>query len=197
MSEYEGSLAVFQFVHVYRSQIPSTFFHAVLELVAVLHDACFDHFPHQVITFACAFSHPGKYGKTRVSLGNIINKLLNQYCFTYSRTTEQTDLTTLCIGLDEVDYLDTCEQYFRRSTEIFKFWWFVVYGATICFVGRSKTIDSITCYIEQATINLLAYWHSNCLSGIPYFGATDQAFCAVHSYCANTIFSQMLLNFEH
>ena len=40
-------------------------------------------------------------------VGNVGNKFLNKNCFTYTCTAEQTDFTTLCVGADQVNDLDT------------------------------------------------------------------------------------------
>ena len=40
--------------------------------------------------------------------GDISDKLLNKYGFTYAGTTEQTDLTTLLIRAEKVNDFDTC-----------------------------------------------------------------------------------------
>ena len=40
-------------------------------------------------------------------LGNIVNQFLNQYGFTYTGTTEQTNLTTFGIWAQKVDNLNT------------------------------------------------------------------------------------------
>ena len=40
-------------------------------------------------------------------MGNIVNQLHDKHCLTYTGATEQTDLTTLAEGLDQVDDLDT------------------------------------------------------------------------------------------
>ena len=49
-------------------------------------------------------------------LGNVIDKFLNQYGFSDSRTTEQTDLTTFGIRFEQVDHLDTRKEYLLHGS---------------------------------------------------------------------------------
>ena len=42
-----------------------------------------------------------------MSLGNVVDKLLNQHSLTDTGTTEQTNLTTTGVGGNQVDDLDT------------------------------------------------------------------------------------------
>ena len=75
--------------------------------IAIFHNACFDHFTHQVISFTGPFSHTGKHRYTGICFSDIIDQLLDQYCFTHTSTTKQTDLTAFCIWFDQVDHFDT------------------------------------------------------------------------------------------
>ena len=109
MSEYESSFTVFQLVHVNGAEVPATFFHAVVEFSTILYDTRFDHFTHQVITLTCTLTYACKYRKTGICFRDVVDQLLDQYGFTHTCTTEQTDLTTLSVWLDQVNYLDTCK----------------------------------------------------------------------------------------
>ena len=48
--------------------------------------------------------------------GYIPDKLLNEDCLTNSGSTEETDLTTLRIRSQKVDYLDTCLEHLDNRT---------------------------------------------------------------------------------
>ena len=50
-----------------------------------------------VVSFAGSLPYAGNDGHSTMFLGNIMDQLLNQYGFTYSRTAKQTNLTTLGI----------------------------------------------------------------------------------------------------
>jgi hypothetical protein len=49
-----------------------------------------------------------------VTFCNIVNQLLDQNGFAYSGTAKKTNLTTLCIRLNKINYFNTCKKYFTR-----------------------------------------------------------------------------------
>ena len=72
-----------------------------------------------------------------------------------------------------------------------------MYRAAIGFIRGWQSVNSITCYVEQAAVDLLTYRHSDRLAGIPYFCAAHKTFGTVHRYCANAVFTQVLLYFQY
>ena len=71
-----------------------SFFHAFFECFSITDYTRFNHLTKQIITFTGTLSHSGKYGKTIMLLGNVINELHNKYSFTHSGPAKQTDLTS-------------------------------------------------------------------------------------------------------
>src|SRR5690606_37753627 len=139
----------------------------------------------------------GKYRQTAVTFCDVVDQLLDQYGFTHTGTTKQTNLTAFCIRLDQVNNLDTCIQYFRRGTQVFKFGWFGMNGTTVRLIGRWQSVNSIAGYIEQTAIDLVARRHGNSLTGVGDLHATYQTFGTIHGYRTYTVFSKVLLHFEH
>ena len=70
------------------------------------------HFVVKVITFTSTLTNTGKYRNTAMLLCNVMNKLLHQNCFTYTRTAEQTDFTALGIRSHQVNNFNSCFQNF-------------------------------------------------------------------------------------
>ena len=73
---------------------------------------------------------------------NVGDQLLDQYRLTYAGAAKQTDLTTLLVRTQQVDYLDTCLQDLRFGGLLFKSRRFPVdriiffYGWWILFINR-------------------------------------------------------------
>ena len=65
----------------------------------------------KVVSFTGSFSYAGKYGVSAVLSGDVTDKLLNQYGFTYAGTAEQTDFTTLLVRAEKVNDFNTGFQY--------------------------------------------------------------------------------------
>ncbi len=61
LAEHEGGLRIFQLVVIDRAEIPTAFFHAMLEFITILDNAGFDHFAHQVVALAGTFPHTRKH----------------------------------------------------------------------------------------------------------------------------------------
>ena len=86
-----------------------------------IHDALEIKRPNGKILVVEVQQHIGKYGESIMFLGDIIDKLLDQYGFSHTGTTEQTDFTTFGIRLEQVDYFDTREEDLLHSCQILKF----------------------------------------------------------------------------
>ena len=68
------------------------------------------HLIVKVISFTGTLAYAGEYRISAVLCGDVTNQLLNQYGFAYAGAAEQTDFTTLLIGAQKVNDLDTCLQ---------------------------------------------------------------------------------------
>ncbi len=61
----------------------------------------------KVITLTGTLAYTGKYGISTVLCCDVTNQLLDQNGFTYTCTAEESDFTTLLIGAEQIDNLDT------------------------------------------------------------------------------------------
>src|SRR5690606_24952640 len=106
----------------------------------------------------------------------VINKLLNQYRFTYTRTTKQTNLTSFYIRCQQVNYFNTCKKYLGGSGQILKF--------RGCTVNRhafgsyfSQTVNGLAHHIEKAAFDLFTRRHSNGCSQVGYLHSSLKTVC--------------------
>ncbi len=79
----------------------------MFKFLTIVHDTCLYHLTHQIISLTCTLSHTGKYRNTTICFRNIVDQFLDQYCFSHTGTTKQSDLTTFCIRLNKVNYFNT------------------------------------------------------------------------------------------
>ncbi len=61
----------------------------------------------QIVTLTSSLTDTGEDGVTTVSLGDVVDKLLNQHGLSDTSTTEQSDLSTTSVRSEEIDNLDT------------------------------------------------------------------------------------------
>jgi hypothetical protein len=79
------------------------------------------------------------------------DQLLDQDGFTYTGTTEQTDLTTFGIWCQKVDNFDTCLQDLYNRALFLKGRRISVDYPVLFFLQAFSTIDGVTQNIEQTT----------------------------------------------
>src|SRR5690349_2476552 len=169
----------------------------MFESVAIAHDTRFDHFTHQVVSFAGTFSYSGKYRQTAITFRDIINKLLDKNGFAYPCTSEKADFTTFSVRFDQVDYFDASEQNFRGSTQVFKQRRLIVDRTAIGFINSWQPVNRVSRHIKQPSPDPFANRHGYRLAGIVNFHSANQAFSTIHSYTTYAIFSKMLLHFQY
>ena len=140
------------------------------EIFAIADDARFQHLAHQVIALTRTLSYTGKNRDTIVSLGNIVDKLLNKYRLTNTGTTKQTNLTPFEIRLNQVNNFDTRIQYLFLRRQLLVGRWFAVDRTGISTLRHvADTIDSFPNDIEEATFDPLTDGHGDRCTGVDNF----------------------------
>src|ERR1044072_957672 len=171
--------------------------HGLTEFLAIFYDTGFDHFTHQIVPFAGTLTYTSEYGQTFVTFCDVVDQLLDQYGFTYTRTTKQTDLTTFCVRLDQVDHFNTGVQYFCISSQVFEPGRLTVNGITVGSIDVAKAIDCLTYHVEQASFYLVANRHFDSSAFVFYCHTPYKTVGRVHCHATNAVFTQVLLNFQH
>ena len=138
-----------------------TFLHPFLKFFTIANHTGFNHFPKQVVSFTSTLTYPGKYRKTVLFLGNIVDQFLNKHSLPYTSTTEQANLTTFTVWFQQVDNFDTCIEHLLYSSQIFKFRGFAVNGISTGTIQLLHSVNRVTNNIHQTAFNLFSYRHSN------------------------------------
>ena len=94
-----------------------------------------------------------------MSLCNVVDKLHDEHGLTYTSTTEESDLTTLHVGLKQVDHLDTCGQDLLLGRQFLECWCLAVDGVSALHVQLVHTVDRLSDNVQHSTLNLVAGWH--------------------------------------
>ena len=146
------------------------------EVLTVADDARLDHFAKKVVSFAGALTYASEYREASVALGDVVDELLDEYGFTDTGTTEQTNFTTLCVGFDEVDDLNARQQNFGCGRKVLKFWSRTVNRqAAIRHVHRAEAVDVGAYDVEYASADLVTGGHGNGFAERNHFLATGKA----------------------
>jgi hypothetical protein len=80
-----------------------------------INDTGFNHFVVEIVTFTGSLSDTSEHGVTTMGLGDIVNKLHDEYGFTDTSTTEESNLSSSSVGSKEINNLDTYIQSSRAN----------------------------------------------------------------------------------
>jgi peptide chain release factor 1 len=69
----------------------------------------------QIVTLTGTLTNTSENGVTTVSLGDVVDKLLNEDSLADTGTTEETNLSTTSVRGKEIDNLDTSDQNLSRG----------------------------------------------------------------------------------
>ena len=94
-----------------------------------------------------------------MSLGDVVDKLHDEHRLSHTGTTEESDLTTLHVGLQQVDYLDTSSENLFLSREFLERRCVAVDGISPLHVELFHTIDRLTDHVQHTTFNLITGRH--------------------------------------
>ena len=132
-----------------------------------------------------------------MSLGDVVNHLHDEHCFSYAGTTEQTDFTTFRIRLEQVDYLYTSVKDFGGDCQVGEFRSRLVDGTAVGRFEFFKVVDRLSDNVKQTAFHLFASGNSDRRFGVCHLHATLQAVGTVHGHTANCFLSDVLLNLKH
>ena len=84
-------------------------------------DTTFNHFVVQIVTLTGSLADTGEDGVTTVGLGDVVDQLHDKHSLADTGTTEETNLTTLRVGSQQVDDLNAGDQDFGFDTHLHEF----------------------------------------------------------------------------
>ena len=184
-------------MHVDLAKVPAAFLHALGKFWSVVDNAGFYHFAQQVVALAGTLTDASKDRHAGIFLGNIVDKFLNKYGFSYARTTEKANLAALEERLDEVDDLDASEEHLLAGGKILKLGRVLVNTIAFLIGGVGHAIDGLADDVKKATVDVFAHRHGDRSTQGDHLGATLQAVGAVHGDGAHGVFANILLAFKH
>ena len=198
LTEHQCGLARRQLLHVHGGKVPSAFFHALLKGLAIIDDAGFDHLTEEVVSFTGALTYTGKHGQTIVALGDVVDELHDEDRLADTRTTKQTNLSTLRVRLDQIDHLDARCQDLRAGAQLLELGSGLVNLTRAC-AGHLAAVDAvngISGHIEEPALDGLTSRHAHGATHQTGRHTATQPFGSVHGDGADRVFSNVLLTLE-
>ncbi|MNM65037.1 hypothetical protein D3C81_764580 [compost metagenome] len=155
------------------------------------------HFHVKVITFTSTFPNACEYGDTAMLLGNVINQLLNCYGFTYTGTTEETNLTALSIRSEQVDNFNSSFQNLGLCRQILEFRRFAVDWISKFCCYSALVVDRFTKYVKYPAKRRFTNRNRNWSSQIYCICSAYESVCRGHCDTTNQIITQMIGCFQN
>ncbi len=169
----------------------------MFEFIAVFDDACLDHLAEQVVSFAGTLTHTGKYGKTSVTFGDVVDEFLDQYRLAHTGSSEESDLTSLGIRLDQVNDLDTGKKHLVFSGEVLVGRGFFMNGISVLSGNFTQAIDSLSHDIEKTSLDVVSNRHGDGFAQVNGLGSAGKTIRRIHGNSTHGVFANMLLAFKH
>ena len=120
-----------------------------LGLAVELNDGGLLHFVVQIVTLTGTLADTGEDGVTTVSLGDVVDKLLNEDGLADTGTTEQTNLSTTGVGGEQVDDLDTGDENLSRGRLLDELRGVSVNGGELVGLDRTTLINGVTSDVDD------------------------------------------------
>ena len=94
-----------------------------------------------------------------MALGNVVDQLHDEHRLSYAGTTEESDLTTLHIRLQQVNHFNTCGEDLLLRGEFLERGGFAMDRIGSVHVKLFHTVDGLTNHVQHTTFNLISRRH--------------------------------------
>ncbi len=167
-----------------------------LGLAGKIDDLGLHHFEVQVGTFTGALADTGEDGETTVALGDVVDELHDDDGLADTGTAEQTDLTTLAVGENEVDDLDTGGEDGVLGGLVAELGGDGVDGELGLLADGAALIDGLTEDVEDAAEGFAADGDGNLATGGDDLGLELEEVGGLHGNAAAGVGVQVLDDLE-
>jgi hypothetical protein len=134
------------------------------------------HFVVQVVTLTGTLTDTSEHGVTTVSLGNVVDQLLNEHSLSDTSTSEETNLSTTSVGSKEIDDLDTGNQNLGGGGLLGEGRGLSVDRKLLGVLDGSTLIDGVTSNVHDTTERSWTDGNHDGVAGVGSAGATDETF---------------------
>jgi hypothetical protein len=140
------------------------------------------HFVVQIVTFTGTLADTSEDGVTTVSLGNVVDQLLNEDSLSDTGSSEETNLSTTGVWGEQVDDLDTSHQDLGSSRLVSEGRSISVNWELLGVLDGSTLVNWVTSDVHDTTESSWTDRHHDGCSGISCSVTTDETFgtCCVH-----------------
>jgi hypothetical protein len=145
-----------------------------LGLAIKLDNGCLLHFMVQIVTLTSTLADTGEDRVTTVSLGDVVDQLLNEDGFADTGTTEKTNLSTTSVRSEKIHDLDTSDQNLGRGRLIGERRGVSVNRQELVSLDGSSLVNGVTSDVQDTTESSRADGNSNRSTSVRSLGATNE-----------------------
>ena len=145
-----------------------------LGLAIKLNDGSLLHFVVQIVTLTGTLADTSEDGVTTVSLGDVVDQLLNEDSLSDTGTTEETDLSTTSVGGKEIDDLDTSDENLGSGGLVDELWGVGVDGQELVRLDGTTLIDRVTSDVDDTTESRRTDGNGDRRTGVGSLATTDE-----------------------
>ena len=151
----------------------------------------------EVVTLTGTLTNAGENRETVMLCCYITDKLLYKHRLTNAGASEESNLSTLLIGAEQINDLDTCLQHLLLGTLLFESRRRSVNGRIFHILRCGLVIDRLAQHVEYTAQGLLTYRYAYGCACCDRIHSSYQSVSRTHSHATHCIITQMLRNFYH
>ena len=129
-------------------------------------------------------------------LSDIIDKFLDKHRLADSRSTEQSDLSSLEIRLQKVYNLDSGEEHLLRSRKVFELRRLTMNRKSAIIIQRGDSVNGFAHNIHDASPDLRAHGHRYRRIRAGHLKSAAESVGTVHRNSADSVLADMLLHLK-
>ena len=127
---------------------------------------------------------------------HVVDQFLNQHRLAQSRTSEETGLSSLGVGSQQVDHLDAGFENLGRSLKFIERDGVGVNRTVLLHLCGRQLVDGFTQQVEHASQNFLTHRNLDRLSGIENVHVANHTVGGGHGHSTNPVSSEVLLHLK-
>ena len=151
----------------------------------------------EIVAFARAFPHAGKYRIAAVRLGDVVDEFLDDHRLAHAGAAEQADLAAARIRCEQIDDLDPGDENLRLGRLLRIGRRRLVDGTAFLVRHRTGLVDRLSDDVDDAAERAVPDRDRNRQPGIGNLLSADETFARIHGNGAHGRFAEMLGDFEH
>jgi peptide chain release factor 1 len=141
-----------------------------------LNDLGLLHFVVQIVTLTSTLSDTSEDRVATVSLGNVVDQLLNEHSLSDTCSSEKTNLSTTSVWGEQVDDLDTGDQHLSGCGLIGEGRSVGVNRELLGELDGATLVDWVTSDVHDTTESSWTDWHHDGVASIGCSVTTDETF---------------------